>query len=167
MHKSDYYFAFALAMLAGFIGGCMSGRLVSPEPVVAQETARRTRVIDAEAFRLFDQNGRLRAVLEAAPDGSVGFAMGSKDGALRARLGVDARGDAVLDLKDEKAQTRAKLVVSHTGRPTLLLLDRIGRGDAVLGEVIIPISDVGIVEERPAGSLILTNKDGKVVWRMP
>lgn len=167
MRKRDYYFAFALAMLAGFIGGCMSGRLVSPEPVVAQETARRTRVIDAEAFRLFDQDGRLRAVLEAAPDGSVGFVMGSKDGALRVRLGVEANDHAVLELMDGKAQTHARLGVGSAGGPSLQLFDRSGRGAAVLGEVIIPMSDIGITEERPAGSLILTNKDGKVVWRMP
>ena len=93
--------------------------------------------------------------------------MGSKDGALRARLGVDAGGDAVLDLKDEKAQTHAKLGVSLTGGPSLLLFDRSGRGAAVLGEVIIPMSDIGIAEERPAGSLVLMNKDGRVAWRAP
>lgn len=167
MRKRDHYVVLAVALLAGLAGGFIAGSFFAPESVNAQDKSRRLKVLEAEGVHLVDQSGRTRATFEIGADGSVGLAMADQDGISRTKLGVGVDGKAVLELKDEKAQTRAKLVVSHTGRPTLLLLDRIGRGDAVLGEVIIPISDVGIVEERPAGSLILTNKDGKVVWRMP
>lgn len=166
MHRRDYYVALVLAMLAGFIGGCMSGRLVSPEPVVAQEAPRRARFVDAEMFRIFDQNGTLRAAFGTAPDGSVGLVMVSKDGVPRAKLGVEVNGDAFLDLKDEKAQSHAMVFVTTAGNPRVALLDKNGVGGALLGEGSIPLGNL-IVEERPAGSLILMNKDGRVAWRAP
>ncbi|TAL09573.1 MAG: hypothetical protein EPO02_09790 [Nitrospirae bacterium] len=166
MHGKDYYVALALAMVAGFAGGCMSGHLAAPEPVVAQEAPQRARFVDAEMFRIFDQSGKLRAALGTAPDGSVGLAMVGKDGVLRAKFGVEVSGDAVLDLKDEAAQSHATVFVTAAGNPRVVLLDRNRVGGALLGEGNIPLGDL-IVEERPAGSLILLNKDGRVVWRTP
>jgi hypothetical protein len=86
MHRKDYYVALALAIIAGFVGGCMSGRLAAPEPVVAQEAPKRVvRIVEAESFRLVDQTGAVRAVLEAGADGSVGIAM-RKGGVVRTRF---------------------------------------------------------------------------------
>ncbi len=166
MQRKDYYVALMLAMVAGFAGGCMSSRLAAPEPVVAQEAPKRARFVDAEMFRIFDQNGKLRAAFGTAPDGSVGLAMISKDGVLRAKLGVEVNGDAALDLKDEKAQSHATVFVTTAGNPRVVLLDKNRVGGALLGEGSVPLGDL-IVEERPAGSLILLNKDGRVIWRAP
>ena len=167
MQRKDYYLALALAMVAGFVGGCMSGRLVAPEPAVAQLAPPWVKIVQTESLRLVDQAGRLRAVFEVVPDGSVSLVLGNQNSVTRVWLGVDAAGNARLSLKDEKGQSSATLSANAVGSPTLLLSDQNSRGGALLGEGSLPISDAGIIEVRPAGSLLLMNKDGKVVWRAP
>lgn len=167
MRHKDYYAAIAAALVAGLLGGAVSSHLWTPEPVIAQEKPRRMMVIETGGIRLVDQSGKIRATFEIGADGSVGLAMVGREGGLRARLGVEANGNTVLDLNDEKGKPHAVLSVASKGGPSLLLYDRTGRGGVLLGEGTIPLSDVGIVEERPAGSLVLLNKDGKVAWRAP
>nr|MBI3614211.1 hypothetical protein [Nitrospirota bacterium] len=123
--------------------------------------------METESLHLVDRTGRVRAVLEVVGDGSVLLAMGSKDGVIRTKLGVDNNGNSFLDLKDEKAQSHGTFYVSSAGSPTLVLTDQNGRSGTLLGEGEITMSSVGIVESRPAGSLIFLNKDGKVIWRAP
>lgn len=167
MPRKDYYVALALAMVAGFIGGCMSGHFFSPEPAGAQEVPRHAKIIEAEGLRLVDQAGKIRAVFEMGPDGSVGLQLGGKDGNLRARFLVDGDGNASLDLKGEKGQSHGTFLVNSAGSPRLVLLDKSGTGGALLGAGNLPLSDVGIVEERPAGSLVLVNREGRTIWRAP
>lgn len=166
MHRRDYCSVLALALLAGLIGGIVSGGFFSPETVTAQDKPRRGKVLEAEGFRLIDQSGRTRAAFEVGADGSVGLVMASKEGVVRTAFGVEANGNVTLDLKDEKAQTHAYVLVTPAGNPTLMLLDKNRVGGAFLGEGTVPFGDL-IVDERPAGSLILMNKDGRVVWRAP
>ena len=166
MHRRDYYNVVVVALLAGLIGGMISGGLFSPEDVTAKEKPRRLKILEAEGFRLVDPSGRTRAVLQTVADGSVGLVMVSKEGVVRSAFGVEANGNVVLDLKDEKSQSHATVSVTSAGNPSLTLLDKNRAGGAFLGEGTIPFSNL-IVEERPAGSLILANKDGRVVWRAP
>lgn len=166
MHKKDYYVALALAIIAGFVGGCVSGRLAVPEPVVAQEAPKRVvRVVEAESFRLVDQTGAVRAILEAGTDGSVGLAMG-RGGVVRTRFGIEANGNAVLELKDEKAQNHAAVSVTPEGRPSLMLVDKSRVGGVLLGEGKLPFGEI-IEVDRPAGSLVLVSKEGRIVWHAP
>jgi hypothetical protein len=167
MPRKDYYVALVLAVVAGFVGGCMSSHFFSPEPVGAQEVSRRAKIIEAEGLRLVDQAGKIRAAFEMGPDGSVGLQLGNKDGKLRARFLVDGNGSTILDLKDEKSQSRGTFLVNSTGDPRLVLIDKSGVGGALIGAGSLPISDVGIIEERPAGSLVLINREGRTIWRAP
>ena len=67
----------------------------------------------------------------------AGLHLGNKDGKLRAMFAVDGNSLVVLDLKNERSESHAVLYVT------------------------------AITEERPTGSLILLNNEGKVVWRAP
>ena len=167
MRGKDHVVALALAVLAGFVGGGMSGRLAAPEPVGAQVAPTRIKILETESVHLLDKAGRTRGALEVLGDGSAVLAIGNKDGVIRVRLGVENNGTAFLDLRDEKAQSRGVFLINSAGSPTLMVIDPNGRGGAMLGQGDIPLSDVGIVENRPAGSLIFLNKEGKVVWRAP
>jgi len=168
MHKKDYYVALALAVVAGFVGGSMAGRIAAPDPAIAQTAPMRAKIIEAEGFRLVDPAGKIRAVFEIGPDGSVGLHLGNKDGKLRARFAVDGNGLVVLDLKNERSESHAVFYVTAAGSPSLILTDKNGRVGALLGEGALSINrEAGITEERPTGSLILLNKEGKVIWRAP
>ena len=155
-----------LTVSAGIVGGMLSGLLLSTELVAAQAILKRPKVIEAQSFRLLDQEGRARAVFETGPDGAVGLAM-AKSGIIRIRFILDANGNAILDLTDEKGKSHATLTVTAAGSPSLSMRDNNNLSEAWLGAVNVPISTAGIAEERPAGSLILMNKDGRVVWRAP
>lgn len=168
MYGKDHYIVLAFAVIAGFVGGSMAGRIAAPDPVIAQTAPMRAKIIEAEGFRLVDATGKIRAVFELGPDGTVGLHLGDKDGKLRARLAVEGNGTVGLDLKNERSESHAVFNVSAAGSPSLILTGKNGRVGALLGESTLQInSDAGITEERPAGSLILLNKEGKVVWRAP
>lgn len=52
------------------------------------------------------------------------------------------------------------------GNPRLTLVDKNG-AKAVLGHTKLKNSQTGVVERRPASSLVLFNKDRKVIWSAP
>ena len=167
MHKTDLNVTIVVGMFAGFMGAVVSHHLVIPNFAVAQEGTQRTKVMEVESLRLVDQAGKIRGAFELAPDGTVGLAMGNKDGVARLRLVVDQKGTAAVDLRDEKNQSHAVLMVNALGSPTLIMQDKSTNSRAVLGETTLLINEAGITAERPAGSLLIFNKDGKVIWRTP
>jgi hypothetical protein len=51
--------------------------------------------------------------------------------------------------------------------PTLVLADERGRDRAVLGDTSVQALTTRAIEWRPASSLVLFDKDGKVIWKAP
>ena len=62
---------------------------------------------------------------------------------------------------------RAKLQLDDDGSPRLELLDANSRARAVLGPTVLETIRTGESIERPESSLVLFDKDGKVLWRAP
>jgi hypothetical protein len=52
------------------------------------------------------------------------------------------------------------------GLPTLSLSDN-GGAKTILGHTALKTTRTGVVEQRPASSLVLLNKEGKVIWSAP
>lgn len=167
MNRGEYKLILIGAMVAGFLGGCVSGRLFTSDPADAQGTFRQARVIEVEGIRLVEPGGRIRAAFEILPDGTVRYGMVGTDGAVRLSLMVDGDNNARLDLRDAKTKPHATVIVNAQGSPSLIMRDKATESVALLGEAILPISVAGLDEERPAGSLVLLNKEGRVVWRAP
>ena len=162
-----YKLMLAGAMVAGLLGGFVSGRLFAPDLVIAQEAAKRVRVIEAETIRLVEPGGNVRAAFEVLPDGTVRFGMVDKLGAVRLSMIVGGDGVARLDLRDTKTKPHATVLVNELGSPSLIMRDKATESVALLGEAVFPVNVAGIDEERPAGSLVLLNKEGRIIWRVP
>ena len=93
---------------------------------------------------LHDENARLRAALRVFPDGQSGLAFVGKNG--KPRIG---------------------LMLSSDDLPALVLTDENGEDRAVLGHTALEATRTGTVEQRPASSLVLFDKDGKMLWSAP
>ncbi len=97
MNRKEYLGVLGAAMLAGLVGGIMSGNLFKPVPatqmerVIAQETSHTAKLITAEEFRLVDQDGWTRVVLGMDAEGTSGssepfMALYNKEGESLARF---------------------------------------------------------------------------------
>ena len=97
MNRKEYLGVLGAAMMAGLVGGIMSGNLFKPvpvikmEPVIAQEAAHTAKLITAEEFRLVDREGWTRVVLGMDAEGTSGssepfMALYNKEGESLARF---------------------------------------------------------------------------------
>jgi hypothetical protein len=53
------------------------------------------------------------------------------------------------------------------GGPSLVLHDENEKTRAVLGHTALEATATGTVEQRPTSSLVLFDRDGKVIWSVP
>ncbi|MBI4589738.1 MAG: hypothetical protein HY725_12950 [Candidatus Rokubacteria bacterium] len=121
----------------------------------------------AVALELRDRSGRSRASLGVQPNGAARLGFYDQDGKARAGLSTMTAGVPILSLFDKAGTPRAALRLLPDGAPTLELLDDETHTRAVLGHTELATARKGTVEKRPAASLVLFDKDGKVIWRAP
>ncbi len=89
MNRRESLVMLGAAVMAGVVGGVISGNLFQTESVIAQETSPTAKVITAEEFRLVDQEGRTRAVLGMDTEGTEpSLVFFTKEGANLVRLGL-------------------------------------------------------------------------------
>ena len=141
---------------------------------------------DGPGVVFFDTNGKLRAVLAATPDKTT-FELKDLSGKGGARLSVNPKASGLL-LHDVNAKVRAALVVTPDGPllelndtnekgragiavssngPGVILRDANGKNRAVLGVTSLKVTRTGETRKRPASSLVLFDKTGKVIWSIP
>ncbi|MCZ6691120.1 MAG: hypothetical protein O7H41_16150 [Planctomycetota bacterium] len=94
---------------------------------------RTPRVVRAENLAIIDGNGKIRAMLGAAPDGGVGFFLRDKNEKDRVRLIVDDDGIAGIALRDGSGRERASLATTPEGSTRLTFLDLKGTDRIRLG----------------------------------
>ena len=159
----------------------------SPAPV--QEIVR------AKQFQLVDQAGTVRALLATSKRGDPRLVLSNREGMARALLGVEPDGTpevVLLDrggsqrvllgvdhpvegspqevpellFSDEGHRQRAELSLGLDGAPRLVLSDHSGAKRAVLGASRADAAPGGAMEASEF-SLVLSDKDHKVLWRVP
>ncbi len=97
MNRKEYLGVLGAAMMAGLVGGIISGNFfqtvpaIQMEPVIVQEGSHTAKLITAEEFRLVDREGWTRAVLGMDAEGTSGsseafFALYNKEGESLARF---------------------------------------------------------------------------------
>lgn len=118
-------------------------------------------------LQLNDENGGHGADLGLSLDGSRFLAFYDESGHVRSVLRVFSKGGSGLALIDKKGGGRAWLTLASDGSPSLILQDENGKERAVLGHTGLKATRTGTVEQRPASSLVLLDKDGKVLWSAP
>jgi hypothetical protein len=87
----------------------------------------------------------------------------------RASLAADRAGSVFLVMFDAAGKTRANISVTPDG-PAVILFDPSGQARTVLGSTtLVPshVNENGIVERGPASSLVLFDKNGKLLYREP
>jgi len=102
------------------------------------------KVVTAQAFRLVDRDGKLRATLGLGPEGSAGLAV-----------------------RDNGDVDRVVMYLQPDGSPAVSLADRDGQQRAVLGCLAPPLTPTGSIQVGRESSLVLFDKDGKVIWKTP
>ena len=131
MNRTERWVMLTIALVAGLTGGLVSGRFLV-EPVTAQETTKRFKYIEAEAFRLVDRDGKQRAVLGAVEKGNerTGTLFGFLDasGKIRIVVGLEETGGPFLRFNDSSGKQRLYVGLRHdgvkeTGEPVIMLLD--------------------------------------------
>ncbi len=119
----------------------------------------------APVLVLFDQNGKDRAGLVLGADGTPALALLDQNGKRRAVLSTLVDGRPGLLLADQNEKGRLLLGVDTSG-PSLVLRDE-NQNRAMLGHAALEGKTAGTVEQRPASSLVLFDKDGTVIWKAP
>jgi len=143
-------------------------------------------VVRAKRFVLVDGSGKVRARLEMDGSGpslillneepgleaslnvsktGANLMFGDENGQGRAFLGLE-RGVSQMLLWDENGKSSAVLQV-FKDRPTFRLSDTNGALRAVLGTSEVGPDSAGEIEITAPSSLVLFDKEGKVLWRAP
>jgi len=101
-------------------------------------------VVRARRFEVVDAAGKTRASLCLFPDGS-----------------------SALRFHDAAGRVRAAMGMTEDSVPALELMDRDGNLRAALGATSLHAVRTDEVRMRPESSLVLFDKDGKVMWKAP
>jgi len=100
MSRRQYWSLMITALLAGVVGGFLSGRLFSDDAVWAQQ---RSKVVNSEEFLLVDKTGKTRGGLGLGADGGVGLILTGKEGAKILYISPDE--PQVIRLSDNTGKT--------------------------------------------------------------
>lgn len=107
------------------------------------------------------EDTRAHATFFVKPDGVASLLLGDKFGD---RVGLSKKG---LGLLDENGKVRAILRLATDGTPSLVLTDDNGIDRAVLGHTTLKTTLTDEIQKRSASSLVLFDRDGNVLWRVP
>lgn len=160
MNKKVYWLGLTLGIFSGFLGGVLSNYLFIVEPVFAQKKdQQKMSVVEAQAFRLVDNNKKLHADL-VLDNGEPVLSLYDKNGKSRSQISL-TKGIPFITLSgnDDKSSailsSNALFILDEDGgvgvenitRPNITLL---GDGDSEI--------HIGISNGEP--SLVLQDKKG-------
>lgn len=116
-----------MALMAGLVGGVLSGLAIRGEPVIAQESSSPVKVLSAEEVRIVGKDGKVRTVIGGQADGAAYITFYDGKGTVRAEMGMNAAGVSELALYDQAGKQRkpegfAYLFVLPNGGPRLSLV---------------------------------------------
>jgi len=113
-------------------------------------------------LHLYDMEGKFRTRLSASP----GLSLFDADGKYRMVLSLWEDGAGALHLFDADWKLRAGLTVED-GAPGLNLYDAEGNHRAALGSTSLETVKTGAVTKTAPSSLVLFDKEGKVIFKAP
>jgi len=85
----------------------------------------------------------------------------------RAYLATGPEGDTLLSLCDGKGKIRVVMGVRPDGSPSITLLDDKGKERDVLGTAQTISDKTGVKHQHPESSLLLSDKDGNLIFQAP
>jgi hypothetical protein len=120
---------------------------------------------EASSLAFFDKNVTIRTVIGFSTNIGPVFQLTDENQKASISMGMPD-GSPIFDLYDKNQKPRASLALKADGEPSLSLSDE-NRPRAVLGNTELETPRTGTVEKRAASSLVLFDKDGKVLWSAP
>jgi len=142
MRRRNYVILLAISIISGLIGGFASKIFFEGNTAIAQDNQEIS--LQGQDIRLLSKDGKVLAALAISPDtGEPFFIINGKDGKHRIMFNIDQGSPQVL-LRDNNAQTRL-----------------------VLGTYEITNRNKGTIEKRPESSIVMFNKDGKLLFSAP
>jgi hypothetical protein len=191
MDRKIYSLILLLSLIGGLAGGILASHFFVIAPVLAAKTVEAQKIVAAEEFRLVDKEGRVlstlgmyaggpgivlfsktgqfRAVFSlTSPEEGPVLTFAGKDGIHRATIGLGAKRQPYLALRDEAGKERISLSLNDNGDPYLALYDQEENERAVLGTLdLTKIKRTGTIEKSTISSFVLLNKDGEITWKAP
>lgn len=144
MKRRDYFLMIVLTLIAGLLGGALFNWIMVDKTAYAQGAFPHEKMLEAEELRLVDKDGNVLAALAASSDtGEPFLIIYDKNKKYRTMLGL-VDGTARLVLRDSDANTRL-----------------------ALGGTELISTRKGAEEHRAESSLVMFNKEGKVIWSAP
>ncbi len=137
--------------------------MLSPDKALAENAVKAPIIIHANTLILDDENGKARAMLNVTKDGPALFVY-DKQSKTSVVLGVLKDGP-VLAMLDENGEQRIGLDVKKDGT-ALNLFDETGKPRVTVGAGATGTLD-GKKALYPESTILLSNKEGKVVWQAP
>ncbi|WP_455371554.1 hypothetical protein [Petrachloros mirabilis] len=113
----------ALSFASGLAGGALATFLLGGQSVMAQPTpSEPLQVITAQEFRLVDNEGHIRAILDLSDRGEPYIQL--KDNFDTDRVWIGISSDTGVAVHDTDGKTRLVLGVDEEGKPSLVVRDR-------------------------------------------
>jgi hypothetical protein len=175
---------FVALMTAAFIGGIVGSWFFGGHAALAQGSQSNITAdsVTTSVLNVVDSEGKLRAEVSVLDDGTAGVWLYGPDQDLRAFLGAGTDGTPNLFLYDagSEGSVRASLGLSGDG-PGLILYDSgsDGKQRAALtlmsdGSAVLGLSDTqgqatlgGLMGADGKAALVITDKDGNILWGAP
>ena len=193
MNRKQFVFTLLLALVSGLMGGVLSIWFLLPPSVLAQDEP--PKVIEAQEFRVIDEDGRLRARFGFGTFQDSGYGpethlrIFDEEGKERITLVDSVAGPYFQLQEDESGPTlgisldggrpqlgmwhntegnlRVSLELLANGNPSLTFFDQDTKIRAVLGTTQLKHPDTGATDLRAPSSLVLFDEEGQVVWEAP
>ena len=107
-------------------------------------------IVQARQFQLVDEENELRAQLATGPDGAASLEFMPNGETPRVSVGVNRSGTAVIALRDETGQIRARVAVEASGTPTTFNIR--DANDQIRAQILLQNEDaVGVTLQNAAG----------------
>jgi hypothetical protein len=141
MKRKDYILLLVVSLISGLIGAFATKTIFDGNTAVAQEEGTS---LQGQDIRLLNKDGKVMAALAISPDtGEPFFIINGKDGKHRIMLNIE-QGSPQITLRDNDAQTRL-----------------------VLGNYEMTNRNKGTIDKRSESSIVMFNKDGKLIFSAP
>ena len=144
MRKRDLVLLLAVSIISGLIGGFIANQVFNGKTAMAQGNEDPPGLIQAQEFRLVDSQGKIFAALA--------FSQSSKEPYLIFN-GKDGKQRVILDFDE--------------GNPRMILKDNDSQTRLIMGTSEVTSRFKGTIEKRPPSSLVMFNKDGRLIFSAP
>jgi hypothetical protein len=134
MDRKDYWAMLAIAVVAGFVGGVVSSRVLTVEPAIAQDRLQVQKDIAAETFFLVDKDRKAKARLSFDKKMGVALVFYDEKENPRLVLGSNHDGTPLGLFFDDKGMDRIKIVLTKNGQPQLTFHDGVGIERVFIGD---------------------------------